>query len=286
MENTSDKRGGYYAVIPANVRYDKSLNAQCKLLYGEITALTSAYGYCWATNGYFSELYGVDEATVSRWIKRLADKNYIKPERVRKSDGTFKQRKIYIVDESPACRIELNEPSENIETDHMTELQCGVETDEDSHMTELQCGAENGENNHIAKMQYGQKTPDNHIANLQNSHIAKMQDNNNIYNGKIRKDKPSYEGVNAHAHARDGNLPPTLEQVQAYCHERRNNVDARRFFDFYQSNGWRVGKNPMRDWQAALRRWETSAKGTDDGRIVYERYSADELNAMFTQIVE
>ena len=51
-------------------------------------------------------------------------------------------------------------------------------------------------------------------------------------------------------------IVPTIEEVSAYCSERRNGVDAQRFIDYYSSNGWRVGKNPMKDWKAAVRTWE------------------------------
>lgn len=54
---------------------------------------------------------------------------------------------------------------------------------------------------------------------------------------------------------------PTLEEVRAYCQERRNNVDPQRFLDHYTSNGWMVGKNPMKDWKAAVRNWEKSEFG-------------------------
>ena len=53
-------------------------------------------------------------------------------------------------------------------------------------------------------------------------------------------------------------MPPTLEEVQAYCDERGNNVDAVRFIDYYTANGWKVGKNKMKDWKAAVRTWERS----------------------------
>ena len=50
--------------------------------------------------------------------------------------------------------------------------------------------------------------------------------------------------------------PPTREEVAAYCRERGNRVDANRFVDYYTANGWRVGKNPMKDWRATVRTWE------------------------------
>ena len=49
---------------------------------------------------------------------------------------------------------------------------------------------------------------------------------------------------------------PTIEEIAAYCEERQNGVDASQFFDFYESKGWMVGKNPMKDWRAAVRNWE------------------------------
>lgn len=54
--------------------------------------------------------------------------------------------------------------------------------------------------------------------------------------------------------------PPTLDEVKAYCRERRNAVDPERFVDFYAAKGWMVGKNRMKDWQAAVRTWEKSDK--------------------------
>ena len=49
---------------------------------------------------------------------------------------------------------------------------------------------------------------------------------------------------------------PTLEEIIAYCKERNNNVDPQRFYDFYESKGWRVGNQPMKDWKACVRTWE------------------------------
>jgi hypothetical protein len=55
--------------------------------------------------------------------------------------------------------------------------------------------------------------------------------------------------------------PPTVEEVEAYCRERGNNVDAQRFVDYYASKGWVVGKAPMKDWRACVRTWERDDSG-------------------------
>lgn len=68
---------GYYAIIPAIVRYNKKLTGNAKLLYGEITALTNEKGFCWATNQYFAELYGVSNKSISLWIKQLKEEKLI-----------------------------------------------------------------------------------------------------------------------------------------------------------------------------------------------------------------
>ena len=63
-------------------------------------------------------------------------------------------------------------------------------------------------------------------------------------------------------------IPPTIDEVRAYCKERNNNVDAERFVNFYESKGWMVGKNKMKDWKASVRTWEQKNKpvkrNTDD----------------------
>ena len=51
---------------------------------------------------------------------------------------------------------------------------------------------------------------------------------------------------------------PTISDIEQYCIERNNNVNAEHFFDYYESNGWKVGKNSMKDWKAAVRTWERS----------------------------
>ena len=74
--NKMEKKG-YYAIIPASVRYDKRLPANAKLLYGELTALSNEKGYCWAGNDYFAGLYEVSKTSVSKWVSALRDTGYI-----------------------------------------------------------------------------------------------------------------------------------------------------------------------------------------------------------------
>lgn len=67
----------YYAIIPANIRYDESVVPNAKLLYGEITALSNEKGYCWASNNYFADLYKVSKVSISKWVSQLVEKGYL-----------------------------------------------------------------------------------------------------------------------------------------------------------------------------------------------------------------
>ena len=93
MEET---RPGYDAVIPADVRYDDSIPANAKLLYGEISALIGADGYCFATNQYFSKLYGMAEETIARLITKLEKAGHIRRELERDKTGQIVTRKLYL----------------------------------------------------------------------------------------------------------------------------------------------------------------------------------------------
>lgn len=93
-----EQQKAYYAIIPAEVRYDKDLPPNAKLLYGEITALCNDKGYCWATNQYFADLYKVSKITVSRWISTLNRKGYISIDTLyREGTKELIGRHIYIV---------------------------------------------------------------------------------------------------------------------------------------------------------------------------------------------
>lgn len=113
MKETTLHRG-YYAIIPATIRYDKNITPNAKLLYAEITALCNEKGYCWASNAYFAELYGVSKTSISNWISSLQKNGYISVDMIYKENSKEIQNR-YI-------RI-LNDPMEEILTGYTKNLQ-------------------------------------------------------------------------------------------------------------------------------------------------------------------
>jgi SOS-response transcriptional repressor LexA len=96
-----EEEPNYYAILPANVRYDFDLKDKAKLLYAEITSLANSQGYCWATNKYFGELYNISSETVSRLIKDLINKGYLKSEFIYKGNSReIQQRRLYLLTKS------------------------------------------------------------------------------------------------------------------------------------------------------------------------------------------
>lgn len=114
---------------------------------------------------------------------------------------------------------------------------------------------------------------------IQDVSITETQDRDRLELGK-----DSIEVVEE-APKRKRFTPPTLEEVQAYCLERKNKVDPQRFIDYYTSNGWVVGKNKMKDWKAAVRTWErngySSGKSYGSNGIAVESGKPSDLDDIF-----
>lgn len=91
----------YYAILPANVRYDGRLGASEKLMFAELTALAQKDGYAFAGNRYFAELYGVDARTVRRWISHLETLGYLYVDLVRNSKGAIDFRRVVPLSQPP-----------------------------------------------------------------------------------------------------------------------------------------------------------------------------------------
>lgn len=90
------ERPGFYAVIPADVRYDDSIPANAKLLYGEISALIGREGFCYATNQYFAKVFRMNEDTITRLITKLEKAGYIHRILDRDTSGKVERRRIYL----------------------------------------------------------------------------------------------------------------------------------------------------------------------------------------------
>ena len=179
------KQPNYYAIISAEVRYDTKLTANAKLLYAEITALLNMNGECFATNKYFSNLYGKSIVTISKWISELVANGYI--------SSSYKYK----------------EGTKEIDRRYLSILKGGIKENEKGGIKE--------------------KFKDNNT-----SININLTDSNN----KVRFKKP------------------TINEIADYCIERKNNIDAETFYDFYESKDWMVGRNKMKCWKSCVRTWE------------------------------
>lgn len=101
---------------------------------------------------------------------------------------------------------------------------------------------------------------------------------NNQNNQNFQKQQTETETKNININLKEKNntkkekfKKPSLEEIRAYCQERNNDVQAERFYDFYESKGWRVGNQAMKDWMAAVRTWENK------NRIENKNHSLDWL---------
>jgi len=204
-----EDKPNYYAVIPASVRYDNELRANEKLLYGEITALSSKNGICTASNNYFAKLYEVKPNAISKWIKDLKDKGYINVKYQKKGK------------EIEARIIEI----------------------EGIHKCDYLFTKEGGG--------YSQKGEEN------------------ITSNNITSKKEIYKERN------ESFKKPTLEEVNEYCKERNNGIDAEYFIDFYESKNWMIGKSKMKDWKACVRTWEKNRKKDNKEEVLPEWFNKD-----------
>lgn len=128
------------------------------------------------------------------------------------------------------------------------------------------------------------------INEAKKNHDAVMITSDSVMQDKTRKEETrkekkrleenKEEGEQAPTHPKARFLKPTLEEIREYCLSRNNYVDPERFFDYYEANGWKVGKNPMKDWRAAVRTWESREKSEAPKKTKKQEYSDEEYEAM------
>ena len=104
--------------------------------------------------------------------------------------------------------------------------------------------------NNTQNQQVGNPTSTGEDINALKQYIKCLEtENEMLKEGKAPKKKNNSQFV-----------PPTLQEVRDYCFERNNTVDPEKFISYYESNGWKVGRNKMKDWKAAVRTWERNQK--------------------------
>ena len=88
--------------------------------------------------------------------------------------------------------------------------------------------------------------------------LEKCQSDDSQMSVQVRLGKDRIGKVNN----KEGNkfVKPTIEEIQEYCLERKNGINANAFYDFYESKNWMIGKNKMKDWKACIRTWEQRNK--------------------------
>lgn len=107
------------------------------------------------------------------------------------------------------------------------------------------------------------------LSKAKKSHDTVMISHDSVMQDKNRQDKTRIEEtIKTDKPSRVTFQKPTYDEVKTYCVERANKVDAEKFVSHYESNGWKVGKNSMKDWKAAVRTWE---KNTFDSKPVYQK---------------
>lgn len=178
-----------YSICLNEWALDKEIKNELGLLL-IISSLTAEKGYCYASNEYLADLFETTETTISKKIKSLETKQYIKI--------TYKKRGCEII----SRQIRLSKK----------------------------------------KIDDCQKRKPTIVENNKDNNIS-INNTKEINNNKLLFPKKKFK-------------KPTLDEVQQYCLERNNNISAEKFIDYYESNGWKVGRNSMKDWKAAIRNWE------------------------------
>ena len=132
-----------------------------------------------------------------------------------------------------------------------------------------------------------EKTLKRWTANRENGKLGGRPKKNPMVRNGLTQTKPNGKvEVGRRSKKKECFKKPTVDEVAEYCRERKNKVNAATFVDHYESNGWKVGRNSMKDWKAAVRNWEKNDFGSgkpasmsaDDYKADLKRRVAKSLN--------
>lgn len=130
--------------------------------------------------------------------------------------------------------------------------------------------------------------PINAVNRPNNSDNRPNNEQSRVEKSRVEKSRVEREDNGAKAPTHSRFTPPSLDEVEEYCKERKNSINAKRFIDYYTSKGWKVGNGTMRDWKATVRTWEgRETKGSKPKQPIADnerKYTESELNALFGDI--
>jgi len=225
MQEKEDINQGpsYWSILTAEVRYSDKLTDFEKVLFSDISSLTNKNGYCTASNAYFSKVFNKSQRSISRSINHLIENKFLKSQVIfDKQTKEIIERRLFIECHSMSRGIDKNVQG------------------------------------------YGQKCLEGYRQKCLGGIDKNVYDNNiNINNINMNK----REGEKIFPIARS--VPnkkfnkPLIEEIKDYMNDytveknKQINIEseAEMLFNYYEANGWRVGKNKMKDWKASVRTW-------------------------------
>lgn len=280
----------YTTNLPPQVRFCHKLPANAKLLYGEIRALCDQQGYCWASNHYFASLYHVEKKAVSRWIQQLEAQDYIRVE-AGKTKGN--QRRIYLTDDTS----KRDEVSSQKGIAHPIS-EGGYPPKKTGEADALLINNFIDNNDRVDRV----PTPEGKDISRNRGEAAEAEKTfqNNIASGyphppavhRGRGDVPVSPGASSWKR-----LPPkgessefskpSVAEVETYLQDQKElcpdaltaRAQALRFINYYESNGWRVGRNAMQDWRAAANNWLLNTQTYSSSKTTHHENQRNHLSS-------
>ncbi|WP_051718382.1 helix-turn-helix domain-containing protein [Hymenobacter sp. IS2118] len=255
-----------HALIPASVRYDLALPPAARLLYGEITALCAQRGYCWATNNYFARLYQVRRATVSAWISQLIERGHL----ATATDPARSNQRLL----RPAAGLAPTPSDKSVAPSDLSDTAARFSappippnrtTYPEISFTEMEALLLGKKNDNNEWERGGPLAPELEVEDELNPAGAVPPPIPPVARPPLPAPPAIPPGGATASTTAPKFVRPTLAQVTAFFVEQPDTpvadapAEATRFFNYYQANGWRVGRHAMADWPAAARNWLLNA---------------------------
>ena len=277
------KHPTYTTSLPPQIRFSRHIPANAKLLYGEIKALCDQQGYCWASNHYFAQLYGVEKKAISRWIHQLETQGYL---RLEAGQDKGNQRRIYLKDYPPQ-RDEVSSekggghpiseggyPPKKTGEESLLLIDNFIDNNYRIHSASSPEGkaisrdrgkAFKAEENDLDRggsdsQSFGDQRPDIPHPPVALTPLPPPEEQ---ATGMPAAGVPATGTPVAGVPVTPKFAKPSVVEVETYMLEQPELCTTRivardqalRFVNYYESNGWKVGRNAMQDWQAAANNW-------------------------------